>query len=80
MKITNEQLKSIYYGAYRFVEEDGYLQSFQYTEAQTKYFEEVSEFWYDRCKAGSAKTAADMGRKFPSEHQNTHIFSPVVAG
>ena len=57
MKLTNEQLKAIYFGAYRFQEtEDGYLETYQYTEAQTKYFEEVSEFWYDRCKAGSAKT------------------------
>ncbi len=57
MKLTNEQLKRIYYGAYNFEESsDGYLQSFQYTKEQMNYFEEVSEFWYDRCKAGSAKT------------------------
>ncbi len=57
MKLTNEQLKTIYFGAYRFKEtEDGYLQSFQYTEAQTKYFEEVSEFWFERCTASSSKT------------------------
>ncbi len=57
MKLTNEELKKIYCGVYRFEEtEDGYLQSFQYTKAQTEYFERVSEFWYDRCKAGSAKT------------------------
>ncbi len=57
MKLTNEQLKTIYYGAYRFSEtEDGYLQSFQYTEEQTKYFEKASDFWFPRCTASSVKT------------------------
>lgn len=57
MKLSNEQLKTIYYGALFFREtEEGYLQSFQYTDEQMKYFEEVSEFWYERCFAGSAKT------------------------
>lgn len=57
MKLSNEQLKTIYYGALNFDEtEDGYLRSFQYTDKQMRYFEEVSEFWYDRCKASSAKT------------------------
>lgn len=57
MKLSNEQLKTIYYGALSFDEtEDGFLQSFQYTDKQMRYFEEVSEFWYDRCKASSAKT------------------------
>ena len=31
-------------------------------------------------EAGSTETAADMRREFPSKHQNTHIFSPVVSG
>jgi lysophospholipase L1-like esterase len=57
MKISNEQLKKIYYGAYSICEtEDGYLQSFQYTQQQMQYFKESLEFWYDRCKASSAKT------------------------
>jgi len=57
MKRSNEQLKKIYYGAYRFGEtEDGYLQAFQYTQRQMQYFEEASEFWYERCTASNAKT------------------------
>ncbi|MDD4112290.1 MAG: SGNH/GDSL hydrolase family protein [Herbinix sp.] len=57
MKLSNEQLKNIYYGALSICEtEDGYLQSFQYTQQQMQYFKENSEFWYDRCKASSAKT------------------------
>lgn len=57
MKLSNEQLKTIYYGVLHFQEnEDGYLKSFQYTKEQMEYFEKVSEFWYERCFAGSAKT------------------------
>ena len=57
MKLTNENLKKIYYGALDFCEtEDGYLQAFQYTKPQMDYFEKVSEFWYDRCMASTAKT------------------------
>ncbi len=57
MKLSNEQLKRIYYGALSICEtEDGYLQAFQYTQQQMQYFKENSEFWYDRCKASSAKT------------------------
>lgn len=57
MKLSNEELKKIYYGAYSFSEtKDGYLQAFQYTQQQMKYFEEASKFWYDRCMASSAKT------------------------
>jgi len=57
MKLSNEQLKNIYFGAYSITEtEDGYLQAFQYTKQQMQYFKESSEFWYDRCKASSAKT------------------------
>ena len=57
MKLSNEQLKKIYYGAYSFCEtEDGYLQSFQYTQQQMQYFKESSDFWYDRCNSSSAKT------------------------
>lgn len=57
MKLTNEQLKTIYYGALDIAEvEDGYLQAFQYSKEQMDYFERVAEFWYDRCKASTAKT------------------------
>ena len=57
MKVDNEGLKQIYYGAYSFKEtKDGYLQSFQYNEDQIEYFRNVSEFWYERCTASTAKT------------------------
>jgi len=57
MKLTNEQLKSIYQGALWFQEtEEGYLQAFQYTKEQKEYFEKVSEFWFERCTASNAKT------------------------
>ncbi len=57
MKLTNEQLKTIYYGALYFGEtEDGYLQSFQYTPEQQEYFKEAFDFWYERCTASSVKT------------------------
>lgn len=57
MKLSNEQLKTIYYGALYFGEtEDGYLQSFQYTPEQQAYFKEAFEFWYERCVASNAKT------------------------
>ncbi len=57
MKLSNEQLKAIYFGALWFSEtEDGYLQAFQYTQKQMDYFKAASEFWYDRCFATTAKT------------------------
>ncbi len=57
MKINNDELKKIYYGAYRFSEtKDGYLQSYQFNEKQTSYFKEVSDFWYERCNACNGKT------------------------
>lgn len=57
MQLTNEELKKYYFGAYSFGEtEDGYLQAFQYSVPQMEYFKEVSDFWYDRCMASSAKT------------------------
>ncbi len=57
MRLSNSDLKKIYYGAYRFAETDeGYLQSFQYTQEQTEYFRGADEFWYDRCIASTAKT------------------------
>lgn len=57
MKLTNDQLKKIYFGAYSFQEtENGYLQAFQYNQHQMEYFKKASDFWYDRCKASTAKT------------------------
>ena len=57
MKLTNEELKRIYFGAYRFSEtEDGYLMAHQYTEAQEEYFRGALSFWYERCTASTAKT------------------------
>lgn len=57
MRLTNEELKKIYFGAYSFQErEDGYLQSFQYSQSQMDYFKEAFDFWYDRCMASTAKT------------------------
>lgn len=57
MKLSNEQLKEIYYGAYSIGETaDGYLQAFQYTQQQVQYFKETHDFWYERCIASSAKT------------------------
>ena len=55
--MTNRELQSIYFGAYSFREtEEGWLQAFQYSEAQMAYFREAFDFWYDRCMATSAKT------------------------
>ncbi len=57
MILTNDELKSIYFGAYEFEEtEDGYLQSFQYSKKQIEYFKGAMDFWYERCTASSAKT------------------------
>ena len=55
--MTNEELKEYYFGAYSFSEtQDGWLQAFQYTEAQMEYFKGAFDFWYDRCMASTAKT------------------------
>ncbi len=57
MQLSNEELKTIYSGAYSFRETaGGYLQAFQYSDAQMAYFRKVSDFWYDRCMASTAKT------------------------
>lgn len=57
MKVSNNDLKKIYWGALRFEEtEDGYLQGFQYMKEQQDYFERVSDFWFERCSATTAKT------------------------
>lgn len=57
MVLTNEELKEIYFGAYEFGEtDDGYLQAFQYSKEQIKYFEGTIDMWYERCTASTAKT------------------------
>ena len=57
MKLTNEQLKTIYFGALQFKEsKDGFLQAFQYNDEQMNYFKKTSDFWYDRCMASTSKT------------------------
>lgn len=57
MKLSNDELKKIYFGAYNFKEtDDNYLQAFQYTQEQMDYFEKAFDFWYDRCKATTSKT------------------------
>lgn len=71
MKLTNEQLKTIYYGALDFFEtKDGYLQAFQYTKEQMDYFKKVSEFWFERCTASTAKTLefCTKARRFSFEY------------
>ena len=55
--MTNNELKKIWFGAYAFHETaDGWLQAFQYSDAQMAYFRSASDFWYDRCMASTAKT------------------------
>ena len=55
--MTNEELKKYYFGAYSFKDtEDGWLQAFQYSEAQMDYFKGAFDFWYDRCMASTSKT------------------------
>ena len=55
--MTNQELQRIYFGAYSFGEtEDGWLQAFQYSEAQMAYFRKAFDFWYDRCMASTSKT------------------------
>ena len=57
MKLSNEELKSIYFGAYNFTEtEDGYLMAHQYTKEQEDYFKKAFDFWYERCNASTSKT------------------------
>ena len=59
--MTNKELQSIWFGAYFFEETgDGWLQAFQYSKDQMKYFESCIEagfgFWFERCTATNAKT------------------------
>ena len=55
--LTNSELRRIWFGAYSFRETaDGWLQAFQYSDAQMDYFRSGFDFWYDRCMATTAKT------------------------
>ena len=55
--MTNQELQSIYFGALTFQEvKGGWLQAFQYSQAQMDYFKSAFDFWYDRCMATTAKT------------------------
>lgn len=57
MRFTNDQLKKYYFGTYSFLEnEEGYLQAFQYTQAQMDYFEKKDTFFFERCTASTSKT------------------------
>lgn len=57
MILSNEQLQKIYFGALYFEQtKDGYLQAFQYTKEQQDYFEKISDFYFERCTASTAKT------------------------
>ncbi len=57
MKLSNEELKKIYFGALNIEEtEDGYLRAYQYMPEQMEYFKIALDFWYERCDASTAKT------------------------
>lgn len=57
MKLSFNQLKSIYFGAYSIIEtHDGYLKSFQYTPEQMQYFKNLDDFWFERSDASNGKT------------------------
>ena len=74
MKLTNAQLRKIYFGAYNFSEtEDGYLQAFQYSDAQMDYFKRTADFWYERCSASTAKTL-----EFVTEAQNFSFAYKII--
>ena len=78
MILSNEQLQTIYFGALYFEEtKEGYLQAFQYTKAQQDYFEEISDFYFERCTASSGKTLefTTKATQFSFEYQITWIGS-----
>lgn len=57
MKLSNDELKKIYFGAYEFEEtDDGYLQAFQHTKSQMSYLEDIDDFLYVRSFASTSKT------------------------
>ncbi len=71
--LTMEELKKIYFGAYLFVEKDGFLQAFQYSQAQMEYFKRAFDFWYDRCMASTAKTL-----EFCTQAQNVSFDYKII--
>ena len=57
MQLSIEELKSIYYGGYRFEEtDDGYLHAHHYSPEQIEYFRSISEIWYYRSLSNAGKT------------------------
>lgn len=79
MTLSNEELKKIYHGAYRFEEtKDGFLQAFQFNKEQTEYFKKTSEFWYDHCCASSGKTLefVTTAENFSFEYKIIYLCSP----
>ena len=72
MILTTTQLRDIYFGALHFSETgDGWLQAFQYPKARMDYFREVSDFWFERCDASTAKTLefTTDAKKFSLEYK-----------
>lgn len=57
MILSCNELKNIYFGAYRFDETpEGYLRAFQFNQEQMDYLEKTSDFWFERCAASTCKT------------------------
>ena len=57
MRLSVEELKQYYFGAYSFeVTDEGYLQAFQYNAPQIEYFKNKDIFFYERCTASTSKT------------------------
>ena len=57
MLLTNEELKPLCHGGYRFEEtEDGYLQHHHFSTEQLAYLKSVSEVWYCRGISCAGKT------------------------
>lgn len=57
MILSNEELKTIYYGVYRFsTDDDGFLHAYQYTDAQMEYLKGKDDFFYVRSFSSTAKT------------------------
>lgn len=57
MKLSSENLKKYYFGAYFFEEDtDGYLLAYQHSKEQMEYFRKTNDFWYERSFASNAKT------------------------
>lgn len=79
MKLTNEELKKYYWGAYSFKDtEDGYLKACQYTDEQMDYFKGAFDFWFERCDASTSKTLEFVteATKFSFAYKIVWIGSP----